>query len=183
MELWPNPAFQPKVISSSFRSRVIRVRPFFPPPHVSTEDERRHRLCPVRMIRHYLSRSASLGGRTSCLSVSVLGTEVSLYLLNVWHIGCVWPFVGRMRRKDFPLRRWSGRTPLGASLRPPRCSVGCPSRTFVWLLRGLRHRRLRGPTFWMSCPKRWAGWSWVVNRCNRSLHHCFRRPQMYPNRC
>lgn len=58
MELWPNPAFQPKVINSSFRSRVIRVRPFCPPPHATGEEERRHCLCPVRAVRCYLARTA-----------------------------------------------------------------------------------------------------------------------------
>lgn len=58
MELWPNPAFRPKVITSSFRSRVIRVRPYFPPPHTSAEDEQRHYLCPVRAVRTYLARTA-----------------------------------------------------------------------------------------------------------------------------
>lgn len=58
MELWPNPAFQPKVITSSFRSRAIRVRPFYPPPHGSPEEERLHCLCPIRAVRGYLARTA-----------------------------------------------------------------------------------------------------------------------------
>ena len=58
VEMWPNPSFQPKVITSSFRSRVIRVRPFFPPPHASMEDRQRHLLCPVRALRCYLHRTA-----------------------------------------------------------------------------------------------------------------------------
>ncbi|KAK7910458.1 hypothetical protein WMY93_015142 [Mugilogobius chulae] len=58
LELWPNPAFLPKVVTSAFRSRVIRIRPFFPPPHSSESDARRHLLCPVRALRHYIERTA-----------------------------------------------------------------------------------------------------------------------------
>ncbi|KAK7915521.1 hypothetical protein WMY93_011282 [Mugilogobius chulae] len=58
LELWPNPAFLPKVVTSAFRSRVIRIRPFFPPPHSSELDARRHFLCPVRALRRYIERTA-----------------------------------------------------------------------------------------------------------------------------
>ncbi|KAK7909772.1 hypothetical protein WMY93_014456 [Mugilogobius chulae] len=58
VELWPNQAFQPKVITSSFRSRVIRLRPLCPPPHASAEEERSHLSCPVRALRRYLHCTA-----------------------------------------------------------------------------------------------------------------------------
>ena len=47
LQLRPNPSFQPKVITSTFRSRVIRLRALCPPPHEDREGERLHTLCPV----------------------------------------------------------------------------------------------------------------------------------------
>ena len=51
VHLWPNPGFQPKVISSAFRSRVIRIRAFCPPVEGSAADSQLRVLCPVRALR------------------------------------------------------------------------------------------------------------------------------------
>ena len=58
--LRPNPAFMPKVITSSFRSRVITLDGFFPPPHTSEEEATSHLLCPVRALSCYIARTATL---------------------------------------------------------------------------------------------------------------------------
>ena len=58
--LRPNPAFMPKVIMSSFRSRVITLDGFFPPPHRSEEEATSHLLCPVRALSCYVARTAAL---------------------------------------------------------------------------------------------------------------------------
>lgn len=59
VHLWPNPAFHPKVITSDFRSRVIRIRSLGAPAGSSVEDERQRLLCPVRALRCYIERTAS----------------------------------------------------------------------------------------------------------------------------
>lgn len=58
--LRPNPAFTPKSITSSFRSRVITLDGFFPPPHKSEEEATSHLLCPVRALSCYVARTAAL---------------------------------------------------------------------------------------------------------------------------
>nr|XP_033946513.1 uncharacterized protein LOC117452146 [Pseudochaenichthys georgianus] len=58
--LRPNPAFMPKMITSSFRSRGITLDGFFPPPHTSEEEATSHLLCPVRALSCYIARTATL---------------------------------------------------------------------------------------------------------------------------
>ena len=58
--LRPNPAFMPKNITSSFRSRVIVLDAFYPPPHGSEEEASSHLLCPVRALSCYVTRTATL---------------------------------------------------------------------------------------------------------------------------
>lgn len=58
VHLWPNPAFHPKVITSDFRSRVIRIRALCTPPD-SDERVRLQLLCPVRALRCYIERTAA----------------------------------------------------------------------------------------------------------------------------
>ncbi|XP_033932401.2 uncharacterized protein [Pseudochaenichthys georgianus] len=58
--LRPNPAFMPKVITSSFRSTVITLDGFFPPPHKSEEEATSHLLCPVRALACYVARTAAV---------------------------------------------------------------------------------------------------------------------------
>lgn len=58
VHLWPNPAFRPKVITSDFRSRVIRIRALVTSADTSEEDVRLPLLCPVRALRCYIDRTA-----------------------------------------------------------------------------------------------------------------------------
>uniref|UniRef100_A0AAV2LM58 Tyr recombinase domain-containing protein n=1 Tax=Knipowitschia caucasica TaxID=637954 RepID=A0AAV2LM58_KNICA len=87
VELWPNPAFLPKVITSAFRSRVIRIRAFHPPPHASPEEERQHLLCPIRMLRHYLAMTSSFRSGDQlfvCLGPKNRGAPLSAQRLAHW---------------------------------------------------------------------------------------------------
>ncbi len=47
----------PKVLSSSFRSQVVILHSFHPPPFALSEDEKLHMLCPVRALKLYVDRS------------------------------------------------------------------------------------------------------------------------------
>ncbi len=55
--LRPRPGNIPKVLSTSFRSQVVKLHSFHPPPFASSEDERLHMLCPVRALKLYVDRS------------------------------------------------------------------------------------------------------------------------------
>ncbi len=55
--LRPRPGCIPKVLSTSFRSQVVTLHSFHPPPFASSEDERLHMLCPVRALKLYVDRS------------------------------------------------------------------------------------------------------------------------------
>ncbi len=55
--LRPRPGYIPKVLSTSFRSQVVTLHSFHPPPFASSEDERLHMLCPVRTLKLYVDRS------------------------------------------------------------------------------------------------------------------------------
>ncbi len=55
--LRPRPGYIPKVLSTSFRSQVVKLHSFHPPPFASSEDERLHLLCPVRALKLYVDRS------------------------------------------------------------------------------------------------------------------------------
>ncbi len=55
--LRPRPGYIPKVLSTSFRSQVVTLHSFHPPPFASSEDERLHMLCPVRALKLYVDRS------------------------------------------------------------------------------------------------------------------------------
>ncbi len=55
--LRPRPGYIPKVLSTSFRSQVVTLHSFHPPPFASSEDERLHLLCPVRALKLYVDRS------------------------------------------------------------------------------------------------------------------------------
>ncbi len=57
--LRPRPDYVPKVLSASFRSQVVTLHSFHPPPpFASGEDERLHMLCPVRALKIYVDRSS-----------------------------------------------------------------------------------------------------------------------------
>ncbi len=53
----PRPGYILKVLSTSFRSQVVTLHSFHPPPFASSEDERLHMLCPVRALKLYVDRS------------------------------------------------------------------------------------------------------------------------------
>ncbi len=55
--LRPRPGYIPKVLSTSFRSQVVTLHSFHPPPFASSEDEKLHMLCPVRALKLYVDRS------------------------------------------------------------------------------------------------------------------------------
>ncbi len=55
--LRPRPGYVPKVLSTSFRSQVVTLHSFHPPPFALSEDERLHMLCPVRALKIYVDRS------------------------------------------------------------------------------------------------------------------------------
>ena len=61
--LRPNPAYQPKVLSTHYRSLVIDLAAFSPPPFDTEEDRRLHKLCPVRSLLAYVAKTRSF--RTS----------------------------------------------------------------------------------------------------------------------
>ncbi len=56
--LRPRPGYVLKVLSKSFRSHVVTLHSFHPPPFASGEDERLHMLCPVRALTIYVDRSS-----------------------------------------------------------------------------------------------------------------------------
>ncbi len=55
--LRPRPGYIPEVLSTLFRSQVVTLHSFHPPPFASSEDERLHMLCPVRALKLYVDRS------------------------------------------------------------------------------------------------------------------------------
>ncbi len=55
--LRPRPGYVPKVLSTSFRSQVVTLHSFHPPPFAPSEDERLHMLCSVRALKIYVDRS------------------------------------------------------------------------------------------------------------------------------
>ncbi len=55
--LRPRPGYIPKVLSTSFRSQVVTLHSFRPPPFALSEDERLHLLCTVRALKLYVDRS------------------------------------------------------------------------------------------------------------------------------
>ncbi len=56
--LRPWPGYVPKVLSTSFRSQVVTLHSFHPPPFASGEDERLHMLCPVQALKIYVDQSS-----------------------------------------------------------------------------------------------------------------------------
>ncbi|XP_039524680.1 uncharacterized protein LOC120477243 [Pimephales promelas] len=55
--LHPRPGYLPKVPSNVARPTVLQA--FHPPPHLTADEERLHRLCPVRALGIYIQRSSS----------------------------------------------------------------------------------------------------------------------------
>ena len=54
--LW-NPAYIPKVMDTSYSCLSMEFNVFYPPPFTSAEQRRLHKLCPVRALRAYVSRT------------------------------------------------------------------------------------------------------------------------------
>ena len=57
--LRPNPAYQPKVLSTHYRTMVIDLAAFSPPPFASEVERSLHTLCPVRSLLAYVDRTRS----------------------------------------------------------------------------------------------------------------------------
>ncbi len=55
--LRPRPGYIPKVLFTSFRSQVVTLHSFHPPPFASSEDEKLYMLCPVRALKLYVDRT------------------------------------------------------------------------------------------------------------------------------
>ncbi len=58
--LRPRLGYIPKVLSTSFRSQVVTLHSFHPPPFASSEDERLPLLCLVRALKLYVDRFQGL---------------------------------------------------------------------------------------------------------------------------
>lgn len=55
--LHSRPGYVPKAASTSYRSQVVTLQSFSPSPIESQEDERLHKLCPVRFLKIYADRN------------------------------------------------------------------------------------------------------------------------------
>ena len=85
--LRPNPAFLPKNINSSFRSRDIVLKAFHPPPHSSEAEAELHLLCPVRALAMYVNRSAAFRSTQQlfvCYSDASRGRALSKQRFSRW---------------------------------------------------------------------------------------------------
>ncbi len=71
--LWLNPAFQPKVLSPQFMNQPIQLAAFMQEGRAS-----RAALCPVRMLKQYVLRTASLCVTDQLLSVLESARKVHL---------------------------------------------------------------------------------------------------------
>ncbi|KAJ7991244.1 hypothetical protein DPEC_G00295310 [Dallia pectoralis] len=90
--LRPNPAFVPKIITTSYRSRVLELDAFYPPPHRDGAEERWHCLCPVRAVACYVEHTRTL--RTSdqmfvCFGTAARGRALSKQRLAHWLCECI----------------------------------------------------------------------------------------------
>ncbi len=81
--LRPRPGYIPKVLSTSFRSQVVTLHSFHPPPFTSSEDERLHMLCPVRALKMYVDRS-NIWRKSSQLLVCFGGLATSKQRISHW---------------------------------------------------------------------------------------------------
>ena len=82
-----NPAFLPKKINSSFRSRDIVLKAFHPPPHSSEAEAELHLLCPVWALAMYVKRSAAFRSTQQlfvCYSDASRGRALSKQRFSRW---------------------------------------------------------------------------------------------------
>ena len=124
--LRPNPAFMPKVITSSFRSRVITLDGFFPPPHRSEEEATSHLSCPA-MWRARLPCAVL----SACLCITESARSGSLCLHSGCHTGCVRLYHRHMSPLGWILRRTLMRIPPEEFLPPRLCTEECQWKTFA----------------------------------------------------
>ncbi|XP_077094729.1 uncharacterized protein LOC143746656 [Siphateles boraxobius] len=87
VSLRPRPGYVPKVLSSTFRSQVVNLNAFHPPPFSSEEDRKLNFLCPVRSLKIYVDRSG--GWRKSnqllvCFGASRRGLAASKQRISHW---------------------------------------------------------------------------------------------------
>ena len=90
--LRPNPAFVPKNIRSSFRSRDIHLEAFHLPPHGDPSQAKLHLLCPVRALAYYVERTASVRSTQQllvCYGDGVVGKALSKNRLARWLCECI----------------------------------------------------------------------------------------------
>ena len=92
ISLLPNPAFLPKVLPRSFVVRPLVLEPFHPPPHDTVEAARLHLLCPVRSLRMYVARTASVRQTDRlfvCYGGAGLGRALSKQRLARWVVQAI----------------------------------------------------------------------------------------------
>ncbi len=85
--LRPRPGYIPKVLSTSFRSQVVTLHSFHPPPFASSEDEKLHMLSPVRALKLYLNRSKvwrKFSQLLVCFGVGCHGLATSKQRISHW---------------------------------------------------------------------------------------------------
>lgn len=85
--LKPNPSFVPKNIRSSFRSRIIQLEAFHPPPHGDSREAKLHLLCPVRALTYYVDRTAAVRNTDQlfvCYDDRMAGRALSKKRLAKW---------------------------------------------------------------------------------------------------
>jgi len=90
--LKPNPSFFPKNIRSSFRSRVIQLEAFHPPPHRDSREAKLHLLCPVRALTCYVDRTATVRTTSQllvCYGDGTAGKALSKKRLARWLCECI----------------------------------------------------------------------------------------------
>ncbi len=85
--LRPRPGYIPKVLSTSFRSQVVTLHSFHPPPFASSEDEKLHMLCPVRALKLYVDHSKVWRKSSQllvCFSAGRRGLATSKQRISYW---------------------------------------------------------------------------------------------------
>lgn len=84
--LCPNLAFQPNVITDSFRSTVFDLTAFWP-PSFQLEEERQHTLCPLHTLSFYVECTRTLQCSKQlcvCYGYQTAGDALSKERLSKW---------------------------------------------------------------------------------------------------
>ncbi|CAM4449878.1 unnamed protein product [Leuciscus chuanchicus] len=85
--LRPRSGYVPKVLSTAFRSQVINLNAFHPPPFASDEDRKLNLLCPVRSLKLYVDRSGGWrksNQRLVCFGAGRRGLAASKQRISHW---------------------------------------------------------------------------------------------------